>query len=91
MVPLINIASVISLESDDASGLFVVDHASGRVFRLSSSEADPVESGKVMMAIRGQMRDNLPHLPHEDIAAVMRAEREVGESGSNKIKRGNDE
>lgn len=91
MVPLINIASVISLDSDGASGLFVVDQASGRVFKLDAVESDPVESGRVMMAIRGQMRANLPSIPHEDIAAVMQAERSVSESGSNKIKRGVDE
>lgn len=91
MVPLINIASVVSLDADGISGLFVVDHAAGRVFRLAASESDPVETGRVMMAIRGQMRANFPAIPHEDIAAVMRAERTVSESGSDKIKRGVDE
>ena len=88
MVPSINIASVVVIESEGVSGLFVVDHASGKAFRLNSEVSDPVESGRVMMAIRDQMRGNLPSFPHEDIAAVMKAERSVSESGSNKVNRG---
>jgi hypothetical protein len=91
MVPLINIASVVSIDAEGVSGLFVVDHAAGRVYRLATEESDPVETGRVMMAIRGQMRANLPNIPHDDIAAVMRAEKTVSDSGSNKIKRGSDE
>lgn len=80
MAARINIASVISVESEGVSGLFVVDSHTGRVHRLSVEESDPVEAGRVMMAVRGQMRDNTFDLPYEDIADVMKAEREVSES-----------
>lgn len=77
MPAVINIASVVSVELDGVSGLFVVDHYSGRVRRLSAEDSDPVESGKIMMAIKGRMRDNMPKIPYEEISEVMRAERDV--------------
>lgn len=81
MAARINIASVVSIESEGVSGLFVVDHSTGSVRRLVVSESDPVESGRVMMAVRGQMRDNTFDLPYGDISAVMKAEREVSDTG----------
>lgn len=81
MAATINIASVISVESEGVSGLFVVDSHTGRVHRLAVSESDPVEAGRVMMAVRGQMRDNTFDIPYGDIADVMRAEREVSDAG----------
>lgn len=80
MAASINIASVMFVESEGVSGLFVVDRAAGRVHRLSATASDPVEAGRVMMAVTGQMRSNTFDLPYADIADVMRAEREVGES-----------
>lgn len=80
MPPAINIASVVSVELEGVSGLFVVDHYSGRVRRLSAEESDPVEAGRVMMAIRGRMRETLPAIPYGEISEVMRAERDVTES-----------
>lgn len=80
MPAAINIASVVSVELDGVSGLYVVDHYSGRVRRLSAEDSDPVEAGRVMMAIRGRMRETLPEMPYEQISEVMRAERDVTES-----------
>jgi hypothetical protein len=91
MAPSINIGSVLFVDIPGASGLFIIDHASGKVHRLDASEADPVESGKIMMAVRGQMRDSMPKIPHEDIAEVLRTEREVTAEASLKVKeRGSD-
>jgi hypothetical protein len=86
MAPSINIASVIFLETDGISGLFVVDQFSGRAYRLSVLESDPIETGKVMMAITGQMRANTPRIPVDDIAQMVRTERDVTRESSDKFK-----
>jgi hypothetical protein len=86
MSPSINIASVLFVDIPGAKGLFVVDHASGSVRRVESVDADPVEAGKVMMAIRGQMRDSVQSVPYEQIAEVIRTEREVSAEASSKVK-----
>lgn len=82
MKPSVNIASLISVRSDDDSGLFVMDAASGKFYRLDLREADAATTGRLTMAVRGQMRENMPYVPHDQIAEVMRAEREVTEAGS---------
>lgn len=88
MVPSINIASVVSVEIDGAAGLFVVDYQSGKVHRLSATESDPVESGKIMMAIMGHMRQSLPTVPRDQVADVMAAEKDVMESAYKSVEEG---
>ena len=85
MPPQISIASVVFSEVPGASGLFVVDQASGRAYRLSLEEGDPVESGRLMMAIRGQMKDSMVRIPREDIAEVIGTEKRLSEEAARKV------
>lgn len=85
MAPSINIASVLFVDIPGIRGLFAIDQFSGAVRRLESSEADPVEAGRVMMAVRGQMKDNVQDVPYEQIAEIMKTEREVSTEASSKV------
>jgi len=86
MAPSINIASVVFLETEGVSGLFAVDQSSGRVYRLSVSESDPIETGKIMMAVTGQMRASFPRIPTDEIAQIVKTERDVTREASGKFK-----
>lgn len=78
------------MDIEGASGLFVVDHYSGKVHKLSAVESDAVEAGRVMMAIKDQMRVNLPSIPYDQISEVIKAERGVAESARKSVEEGKD-
>lgn len=84
----INIANILSVDIDGAKGLFVLDPGSGKVYRLPLEDCDPETAGRVSMAVHGQMRRDTPGMPHDQIAEVMRARRDVVEEGRNVFRRG---
>jgi len=88
MAPVINIASIVSVEVDGVSGLFVMDSYSGRFYRLHADEVPPETAGILMAAVRGQMRADMPHIPHDEIAEVMKAERGVAQENRSQIFKG---
>jgi len=80
MTASVNIASVVSFESEAGTGLFVMDATTGKFYRLSAEEVDAETAGAIMSAVRGEMRRSMPEIPREAIAEVMGAEREVYEN-----------
>lgn len=85
MRPLINIASVLSVNHDGEFGLFIMDSASGKFYRLSVDEVDPSTSGRLMASLRGQIRDDMPHVPREQMAEVLKAEKSASETNLNNV------
>jgi hypothetical protein len=81
----INMPILVLSEIEGATGLFAVDQSSGKAYRISAVEGDPVESGRIMMAISGQMRDDMAEMPREQIAEVIRTERELSEEAAKKL------
>lgn len=78
----VNIVTVLSVDSDGTKGLFVLDSSSGRVYKMPVEEAEPVISGQILSAVFGQMRSEMPSMPHEGISEVMKAKKRVmDESG----------
>lgn len=67
--------------------MFIMDPASGKVYKLPLEEADPETSGRVSMAVYGKMRRDVPDMPHDQISEVMRARRDVLEEGRRTIRR----
>lgn len=83
----INIATVLSVESDGIKGLFVLDSSSGKVFRLPLEEAEPEISGRIATAVLGQMRKEMPSMPTEEMSEVLRAKQRVMEESRRIFKR----
>lgn len=87
MASSINIANVLALDIEGASGLFVMDPATGKVYTLPLVEADAETTGRVAMAVYGQMRRQVPDMPHKQIAEVMKANKSVTDEGRNIFRR----
>lgn len=85
----INIANVISVDMEGAKGVFVIDQGSGKVYKLPLEEADAETTGRVSMAVYGQMRRDMPNMPHDQIAEVMRAKKGVIDEGRKPLRRSN--
>lgn len=84
----VNIANVVSANVDGAFGLFVVDPSSGRVYSISAREADPETAGRVMMAVRGQMRAEMPEFPQDYMRQAILAKDQIVKDSRNIFKRG---
>lgn len=66
-----------------------MDPGSGKVYRLPLEEADAETTGRVSMAVYGQMRRDMPDMPHDQIAEVMRARKDVADEGRKPLRRSN--
>lgn len=64
-----------------------MDSSTGKVYRLPLEEADPETTGRVAMAVYGQMRRDMPDMPHRQISEVMQANKSVTEEGRNIFRR----
>lgn len=89
MAVSINIANVISVDIDGTAGIFVIDPSSGKVYTLPLEEAPPEVAGRVSMAVFGQMRREVPDMPHDQLAEVMKARRDVLDEGRKTLRRSN--
>jgi hypothetical protein len=87
MAHSINIANVLVVDIEGASGLFAMDPSNGKVYRLPLEEADPATTGRVAMAVYGQMRRSMPDMPHKQISDVMKANESVAGESMNIFRR----
>lgn len=79
--------NVLSVEMDDIKGVFAIDPATGRCFKLPLEEADPETAGRIAMAVYGQSSMSPYEVPHDQIREVMQAERSVSEESRKQYKR----
>lgn len=79
----INIASLIFVNQDGESGLFALDSSEGKVYRLSFEEASPELTGKILSAVRGDMRGNVPSVPIDQVEEVMKIKKEISNGRNN--------
>lgn len=77
----INIASLIFVNQDGEYGLFALDSSEGKVYKLSFEEASPELTGKILSAVRGNMRNNVSFVPTDQVEEVMKIKKEIANNG----------
>lgn len=83
----VDILTLVSVDLDGLKGIFAMDSSSGKAYRVDLQEAAPEESNKIFNAVYGQMRKEMPQIPHDYISDVMKAKKGVMDDNRNSFKR----